>query len=534
MLLSPILERDPGGYIVSESMLNIIDTNVCGRIQTGVVCLGYPGEIRVGKNHKLVHERQSCDLKYTVGATMIGMTCGPAFVAGKCVCNVINAFCNRHLKECPPPKRALSLEFYSEYLERIITEYGPKHEYWLRMWIMKWPVKRRKAILEAFDKSPDKPGFVKAFLKREVMPKRITKARLIQGYFELITQEASGPGITALQKAMCDVINKADPVDGIDIAIASGMNANDLGKWMTLRKHLKFYERDASNYDATITTPMQQSKCDLFSKVDPDLAEQVRKSINVTGLINTPQHTIRYQVQGTTKSGHNDTSLGNTIINVAIARAAMIELGITGSIIAMGDDLLVAVNEDFDAQQFANIEKEYGIDPKAARIDDWRYVSFLSGVWYPDGHDCFFGPRITSILDKLFWTVNPPSKEKYDSLFRNGIVLSMLRIMNNMPIVRKFLHRHYNPKEGFIIPNEMKYKYEHHFKWSGECPGSYLELQAHLTEIYGIMPSEILYLETLFENLPIYSAIRNDTIDTIREIEKADPDERAIHAQTIG
>jgi hypothetical protein len=326
---------------------------------------------------------------------------------------------------------------------------------------------------------------------------------------------------------MAKVLNGSLVRQGIDITFASGMTNRDFEEWMTVTNSKKvwFYEQDGASWDSTMRKEHYDCKWPLYDRADPELGAFMRKCANTKGVIYTPTGRINYQTSYTTKSGHNDTSLGNSIINISIALEAMLKLKLTGRILVMGDDLLVAIHQNFDADEFAAVSRSLGITPEYRKFDSWEDVSFISARWYPTGlkNQYLFAPRLSSIFDKLFWTVKHiPEKQKPGIVA--GICMGVKALMPNMPMVSEFIRANENDATP-ILPQD--YKYRHIFTDSTEA--SYITLGIHLQQLYHLLPSEIEHVKRLFaSNKGKVGVICDEVLDKMRSIDKADIVDRVL------
>lgn len=226
------------------------------------------------------------------------------------------------------------------------------------------------------------------------------------------------------------------------------MNAKSIGEWgawvRRRRPGARFYERDGKSWDATMSKLHHLIKMELYKMVGPEFAEFFDKSYEVKGTYRNGDVRIVYKVAGTTKSGHNDTTLGNSFINAAIIYTAMRRLGLRGSIIVAGDDLLAAIDGDWDGDKLAAEEAACGIIPEFRVFDSIFDVSFISGVWFPGvGDELIFTPKPGRLLSKLFWTVKPPSpKVAKEVAYVSGVAVGMLFTCADLPVIGPFLRSH--------------------------------------------------------------------------------------------
>jgi len=252
------LESQPNGVYVPVA--DVGDT----------ICLGLGDEKNLGKNCVITDLPKfgGCRLN-EAGARLVGPAVRVGYVCRKCICNAHNAMCNRHGKKPPPVKATVNRASYASMRELAGMEYGLSIAYWWENWIYKWPLVKRLMIetSRVYDRlAPDR---VKNMVKREVYHKLPTKARCIQYYQNLATQSQFGPEFYAIQKAYGKVCQRFEVYPGIRVTIATGMNANDLGRWadavLVDIPCPMFYERDGKNWDASQQREHHENKMWFFS-----------------------------------------------------------------------------------------------------------------------------------------------------------------------------------------------------------------------------------------------------------------------------
>lgn len=518
------------GTVELRRGFNTLITNI-----TEVECVGKTLEYDIDPAHTFDENQPiQCDGRKEVGGRLIGLASYVPLVPGKCCCNAFNAIVKRHLNRRPPVTLGFqeAKEYYKCFKVLLKTTYDSKQAFWSTEWIDKWNTTRKNQLQTAdlFDR--DRPGEVESHLKRELYVKLLLKkCRMIQAYASLKTQVNCGPKIYSAQKAFAEVFDGSRAINGIDVTFASGMTNEDLSRWMfdTLQRtpNCSFYERDGANWDSTMGRTHHDLKYFIYSYFDRELTEYMRQCEVVRGTIKTPQHKFKYRANGTTKSGHNDTSLGNSIVNAGIAIVAMRKLNLTGRILVMGDDLLIAVNGEFDQHELASLESRLGITPEYNKFTSWQHVSFISGVWYPSNNQYgfVFAPRISSILDKLFWTVQPV-RPKLEAGVKMGIIKCVQCFMQDFPIVSEFLKA--NVVSGVQAVEVETWKYKHIFTEGMRT--SYRLLYSYFLSHYQLLPSEIDDCISLLSSCTgLVGILSHPTIDKIREVDRADVGQRPLH-----
>jgi len=340
--------------------------------RTNTICLGFGDESNLGGHVKIFRRASSrdCDTR-GIGAYAVGRVINTCFVLRKCPCNAHQALCSRHgchqpavLDDFSSVSGAFSALFRSIQLDYLHCDYVQ-----FSNWIQKWPESKRRAILQSIDSDRVMPHRAQANVKRECDSTLPTRARLIQFYYNLATQAAFAPQFYALQKTLTDVV-RYYPMGCVDVTFASGMCAADVTAWAirTRQRGARvYYERDGKTWDATMSATHSQFRCWLYSFVDTNLSAFAGLCTTVRAVAKFRNSTMAYSVKHTVKSGHNDTTLGNSVINAAIAVKVFQDLAIPASIIVAGDDLLVAAYVEIDADSSHLVKRVWVSSHRIAR-----------------------------------------------------------------------------------------------------------------------------------------------------------------------
>jgi len=177
---------------------------------------------------------------------------------------------------------------------------------------------------------------------------------------------------------------------------------------------------------------------DVYRLFDTELGNFASKCDRVKGFAVFPGGTLRYKMAYTVKSGHNDTTLGNSLVNAAIAYAAFKRLGVRASILVAGDDLLVAFYQRVEVDAVIALEREYGITPEARVFDDYERVTFISGMFIGDGTQIGFVPLPGRLFARLWWTVSPPAARKVPQ-YQRGVARGLGPVAGSIPVLRVLL-----------------------------------------------------------------------------------------------
>lgn len=490
-----------------------------GYFRTNTECLGYgdPANLSDSCKLKLFNKQHPCTLEQA-GAQSVGIVCSYPSVCRSCVCNAHNAMCNRHGRKPPEVTRRLV-----DDAQDLIHAWRPiaKQEYctilwwWNFNWLAKWPLGKRKAISLSVERDLVSPGRVKNMVKREVNPKKrkgVVKARCIQYYPTLATQAEVASEFSAMQKAYAVAVR--DLVWGkMKTSLGTQMNAADLGNWAydavcapqapgTVRI---WVECDMSNFDSTLGEWAHEVKMCYYAFASDRFLEFVEDSACVRGVfIDKNRDGFKYSLDYTTKSGHNDTTCGNSLINATAFKVALEadDDVVSGRDIYAGDDTLLCldIKEGVDPQlikdRLAKRLKAYGLSPEPGVFRDVRDVTFLSGVFVPTTTGLALVPRLGRLLAKLFWTVNAPSPQSYKK-FAHSIAVGLLPALNGLAVYDGFLRAHITP--GTKLMDHGKRGLRGFVGVKFEYDDRALEYQAVR---YGVPVHELLALDAALASCP--------------------------------
>jgi len=490
---------------------------------TDTICFGL-GDVRLLGSHCqiLTQPSETCASENQKGATCVGYVSSMSHVCRRCGCNAHHSLCNRHGLKRLDPTRPFTLCLESLVLAfRVVAVNYVRFRTGRQAWLLKWPASKRDLFLRSMVFDPSVPYKVKIMVKYEYDHSVPRRARAIQMYFNLITQAMFGPHFYALQKATCELFNRLELSPGIDVTIASGMNASHLSLWMdnvVARGALWFYERDGKDWDSTMSVMHARLRIMLYGLVDARLSDFTMRCVKVKGFGRFREGILRYSVFTTVKSGQNDTSLGNGIVNLAIIVESMMLLGLRGSVIVSGDDLLVAMYQDYDVGALKAIEESLGIKPVARKFTSPFDVSFVSGVWFLNGNKYQFIPKPGRLVARLWWSVNPPSSRKLEA-YRRGVVRGLLPVCGGIPIIRKWLSKF--DSEGEALPNDRYWVLKH-------CAVDWDPLVLyHFCARYGVTVSQVEECESMLDALPTEPLfIRHPVLDAMMRVDLADPVDR--------
>lgn len=363
-----------------------------------------------------------------MGAYGYGLSYGLPTVLAKCEHNALNALTKRHLTAPPNPFRGA---FHPSLLNHISTHIRPFFQTNRLQAQDTWKSGKTQTKLESIriSKMVDVCEFQKAksFIKREVNPKIPTKARLIQGNKNEATAYFDPDTYKAIANSLSEIVYEVDGV-AFELHYASHMNHSEIGERFTKEAHRpgnKVYdERDGKNWDSTMQEQHMRYEASVYALFDPTVAaNHITRSTRACGTIRLKDAIIKYKTAWKRLSGDWNTSVGNTIVSMAILVSVIMQLPkdlrpdrVFG--LFLGDDYLgvynygnrqvqrTALSQAMDAG-----EASMGITPVRAIFEDPLYCEFISLTCWPTYQGGYeFIPKISNILTKLFYSVHSPTK----------------------------------------------------------------------------------------------------------------------------
>lgn len=491
---------------------------------TGTVCLK-KGDIKRLGAAKITHEPANICKDKQKGAVLVGPVASEAYVCRTCACNAHNAICNRHGVKAKEVKRDFEDVLKYVNFDEVKRYYNEEIMYWESNWIKKWPFSKRMAILKSQAWDEIEPGSVKCMVKREVGISMPTKARAIQFYPNLATQAEFGAEFTALQKAYTKYFQRRR-CGKVRITIASGLDSAALGRWMDevtedYGANIRFYERDGKNWDASMSEKHAEFRLNFYWFMGEKFIKFVQDCFKVKGMYRDKETIMKYIMEYTVKSGHNDTTLGNNLLNLAITFASC--MNYECDIIVAGDDLLVA-GLNLDGDLISSCESDMGITPEWRIFNDPCDVSFVSGIFARGSKGFKFVPKPGRLLAKLFWTVSPPSYKKIQA-YQRGIALGLLPTCGDMPVIGPWLRQF---DKGKAIYSDRSIRNKEIMYGNSKDAG---DLTEWFKERYGFSDVELDVVTEFLLSAGTQSCIlKHPLIDRICEVDNAD----LLDRETVG
>lgn len=496
------------------------------------ICLGFGDEKNLGDicNIHMGPKICDCSVRNQPGAVLLGPAFRLSYPCSRRICSVHNALVNRHGTRQPICTATFAYfhEFVGAYANLVEAAYHDEPCLDEAIWMKKWTLSKQAEIVRQQQLRLPDFSRVKAFVKFEGGHRIPKKARLIQGYADLRAQAYLGPRVCALQKA-CSKMFPAVVNHGIRVVICSGFTVEEVGAWMehVLNRFgdgVRFYERDGANWDSTMNAQLLECKLAMvqsFTK-DEDLCTALRLGVDVKGKAAIRGGgSLSYTLNSTTKSGHNDTTIGNGLINAYISYSACRSLGLSAEIIVAGDDCLMGISGDFDEKALATEEARFGIVPEYAKIRHYACVSFVSGLWYPGKHGLFFGPRVGRLLARLNWTTKAVASNKRRIWQRS--VAAGLQSAVDIPVLRALIANMVSPGPLMEVGHKA-------YKFSHAVEVDEASILLFVAQRYGISPADIFELECFIKTCGSDCQIlKHPVADRIMEWDFADPAQRPIN-----
>lgn len=490
---------------------------------TPTVCLGAREETPLGDHARYLKRRIDPYCKPGRGATLLGSAFGYAYVCRGCAHNMDNAVAKRHCVQQPPYYAPVGCyaPFVAQMRASLSAHYHELVADLAYDWILRWPLVKQLQIAQSLVEDELLPEECKAFVKREIGTKYPKKARAIQCYVNLATQAEAAARICALQKAATQALWFGESgYPGVDVTFGSGLNGPGFAGWakeaLRRRSDAHFYERDGANWDSTMGEHHFELCMGIYSIAGGDLVAYLRRAYTTTQSFRNGRSYLSWRVRGTRRSGHNDTTISNSLVNAGIIASVCGQMRLRASIIVTGDDALVAVEGPFDAAEFARLERSHGINPEYRQFRSIYDVSFVSGYWWPGVDGYVFAPKPGRLLQRLFWTVKDvPLKRRRD--FITAVARGLLPTCHSLPIIGIFLRVH--------VITECAPKFKFNFDDAPQHCST--DIYEHFADRYGVSVVDLRDVEDLIVRAgPVPGLLRHWVVDAIIEKDCGELSER--------
>jgi len=406
-------------------------------------------------------------------------------------------------------------------------------------WLVKLPKSKAdqyvnsKAKLSGIDFSNKRYHTREFFLKLEVLPppkngKLAEKApRGIQGLKNPESNMYMGCFIGAVSKMLAESYNEQNR----KFYYTSGSNYEDIGAWYHEysnkiveidKKGVKhtlsysFIEDDFSAYDSTQGQGAYETEMEIYdhvlktSTLDAGVKTNVKHNLHYQANTVGSSTFFNYSVPHTRKSGDQNTSVGNTLVNFFAHYVAIESWNMANknkrkihdySMLGLGDDNLIAMAVEPallpEIMEHIRITiEELGLKPTLVNN---KYPSYCSSYFMPvvngaglDTH--VLVPSVTRSLTKLGWSTNPLLKTTpLERMKGNMLGISMYRIS---PVMRIF----YDYYTNLDVDGSVEYQYRSHELDSHSHNTISAKTMDWFADLYQISLAEISELESYLKS----------------------------------
>lgn len=537
-------------------------TPIANPCVTTTHCLGpFQGNIDdfIDERHeiKAMPRIHQCHKLGAKGATVVGPIAAPPLVMSTCMCNAVHAAAKRHLAEREDPTPFMQLSMHYE-VERVRDRLTAAYWRWRAQvswdyWLHRYPGWKQQAILRAvLTEHNDDPTVVTSMVKREVLvgldsdgitlsPKVPKKARLIHFYRYLSAQERHAMRYYCYQKAVAEVFDGSQGTadDDIRVTVASAMNQRAKGQWMDDAmswvaggENPTVYERDGASWDATMGEAHMDLQLSGMRDMEPALVRTVdaTRICKVKFRVHASPRTscdfierFAYQLDHTTKSGHNDTSSRNSFINAIVTQTALRFVGVTAArVLVIGDDMWCLMRNRPDLAALLDAERDCGIKPEAALFDATKFcrTEFASDVFAPSDDGTIAIPKLGKLFAKLYATTNAVRPAE-SAAFAHSIAVGLSDLLLEAPLYGDFLR--------CALDETYQLKLVSTGRWKREVDKRIHygpEFKVWLFERYGITSCQLVELTSFLATCRGPGVMKHPLIDAIMAVDLADPSAR--------
>lgn len=264
-------------------------------------------------------------------------------------------------------------------------------------------------------------------------------------------------------------------------------------KWADIIGWQNFYEVDYSRFDSTQSKASMKFSGQVYTKFGMPRSAQYAYSFQTKTLRGRTRRGVRWRRPPMMCSGVPNTTIGNSLMNAAIAYTALVlagaKPGVDFALMVRGDDMLALIKPQYRAC-VAAFAKRLGFKPKVKQGHPICKVRFCSNAFYPtiiEGQLRYVpGPTLKCLL-KIMWTITVLPVSKYSEHMR-GVCLGLRNAVSHIPILREYVESRLRRTEGVRGPYLKKALREAHIKYM--AAPSLLDLHpdshAYIAEMYGL------------------------------------------------
>jgi hypothetical protein len=380
---------------------------------------------------------------------------------------------DRHMKISAPSAalKWLQLEGIGQFFVEIIQ--ANLHLMTLGEWIsgIDEPAKRKRYEVCLTNYST-KNGFVhdrepkfhkrNFFLKNEIlMPSdcdlSLKRPRGIQGMCYPEVNACLGYFVKSVSKSLAWGYNNVDLEaphrQWPRFSYTSGSTNDRVGAWFYDMRQAGycFLEDDFSEYDSTQGKGAHDYELSIYNKLCPsdDAWYALMQQADTKGY----SKFYKYEVPFTRKSGDQNTSVGNTLLNFSVHKYAMECCGITDYfMIGLGDDNVIAYKGQIDVLEIQATIESFGLKPKLKVTNDPSYCSSVFIPCWRRGKESFvLGPDPYRFISKFGFTVSKVMPNERLGVLKNNVI--SVNTCSFTPLMRVY-ERHYNSGSIAAIDNK--------------------------------------------------------------------------------
>jgi len=421
------------------------------------VCIqGQPLE-KIASNAKIFVRSDLSAPCYAVDSLVVsGPANGPPpYMARSCVHNEYLSLNNRALKLQISPetgfwRKVMSL-FYRSNLWSCLSQTVEWISY--EQWISRFPPSKRaqleRAHIEAQSEDPVNAvnDEYQTFIKREHVLKYPFDPRTIQGT-TFRYQNLTGPEVYSISKHLSKCFGLLNYLHPISVTYAGGLTAEAIGQWMDIQENrglTAHVEADASRFDAAVSIDALNSEFDVYWKLGISYLVLILlcAQLNTRGVT---KNGIKYKCTGTRKSGTNNTSVGNSLLNIIMNWYNITEARDQlfrrcgewhpASIIVMGDDIVVSTTPMLAEVLFplmVSNGKRFGFK---VGVKVSPNPEFCSGCFWPLQSGYVFGPKPGRLLAKCFFLRSSEMRQHKILNHLKGLAECLMLNVNFIPVAR--------------------------------------------------------------------------------------------------
>jgi len=365
--------------------------------------------------------------------------------------NTVNAL---EIRVLPLPAEVLQIEADC-FLIFVSKSYIPLFEYMkgvkpteFEAWVKRFPQTKQKKYREA--KQVSKLTY-EVFNKKELL----VRSHLVENELKAPRQismpnpwfvKQLGPYMHSIAQGL----KKFNDSHG-HYAFACGMDASEAGGW--LKKQLADFEdplfvmNDFSKFDQSYGEHFIDFEIRFYEYlgVPGDIVDIIKKQKLTLG---RSRKGVSFTCPNTRKSGDPNTTVGNSITNMAALAYAFRAAGINKvSMLVLGDDNFMIVERTWQGKDVSvlldlvpELLANLGLVAKMYYSTKLSDVEFCSGLFYEVGNTYILGPKAGRFFDKIGHTISE-IKDKDSALFHMREIAIAFEAMKFVPFMELYMNK---------------------------------------------------------------------------------------------